>query len=882
MSVRKDKVQIEVEVNGKKAGQTYKELKKNARDLKRELDALTPGTEKFRRKAEELRSVNTRLRQIQASTRGVSSGMNRARTATGRFGAALKSLGIVALLATIANGFINLIGKSQELSKEQRKTDAQLKQTLLTTGEAAGRNFEQLKKQAGDLQAVTLFGDEQTQQAQSLLLTFTKIRGEVFDRSIPLIQDYATAMATASGESVDLKSASIQVGKALNDPTKGITALSKSGVSFSESQKKVIKSLQDTGDIAGAQAIILGELETQFGGSAQAAAKAAGTFEQTKNKFSDLLEQLGDFFVDFLDFVSPVLDIAIDTLSQYFTILAAVIKEVPPVFAGVKAAVSQAIDNIRASFQIGIVNAKIFAKELDLAISFKSSTKDRLRSELDALKAQKVEFQNAGREVGTAYAEAYGKAVAEQEAADAKKKAEKDAKLAAKQRENAEAEAAEANKRNAAAAKKRAEESEKFFAAEQKRAKAAFEKENLLAEAARIKGEETQAEYDGRLSANKVEFYRKQLALLTAFGKEESNEFLKIQNDLLRLTQRDTSVTAPLDTFTPDEIVSRAPSDSIADIESDQERDAELLRAKFENALIAEQDYEVAALELKAAALDRRIALEQEKGELSNTEFLRLQNDRLEIQREIKGKEVENVKRTEDAKVAIQQAGLQAAGQFLDLAIGFLKEDEDSRKKHAAVIKAFESAKVITNLQTELSAIWKNANASPLNVLAPGAGNILAAAKTGLALGRATLAVSKIQSQKFAGGGYTGMGYGMPDSTGFKAAGIVHEGEWVAPKWMRENPYFGAIIADLEGARVRGYATGGLATVSTAPSGNLAPVLDAPMPGATAGGDYNAAAAKMYAAAEMLSNVTLRAEVVYEDLQSISNEAQQSEINSGI
>ncbi|MDD5049616.1 MAG: phage tail tape measure C-terminal domain-containing protein, partial [Methanoregulaceae archaeon] len=97
--------------------------------------------------------------------------------------------------------------------------------------------------------------------------------------------DVATALKT------DLKSAALQVGKALNDPVLGMTALSRSGIQFSEAQKEVVKELVKTGDTVGAQKIILKELETQFGGSAEAARNTlGGALASLKNAFGDLLE----------------------------------------------------------------------------------------------------------------------------------------------------------------------------------------------------------------------------------------------------------------------------------------------------------------------------------------------------------------------------------------------------------------------------------------------------------------------------------------------------------------------------------------------------------------------------------------------------------------
>jgi len=90
---------------------------------------------------------------------------------------------------------------------------------------------------------------------------------------------------------MDLKGAAIQVGKALNDPKIGLTALQRSGITFSDSQKQVIEKLQETGKYAEAQRLIIKELESQFGGSAEKAAKNfGGALSQLRNKFGDLFE----------------------------------------------------------------------------------------------------------------------------------------------------------------------------------------------------------------------------------------------------------------------------------------------------------------------------------------------------------------------------------------------------------------------------------------------------------------------------------------------------------------------------------------------------------------------------------------------------------------
>ena len=138
-----------------------------------------------------------------------------------------------------------------------------------------------------------------------------------------------------------------------------------------------------------------------------------------------------------------------------------------------------------------------------------------------------------------------------------------------------------------------------------------------------------------------------------------------------------------------------------------------------------------------------------------------------------------------------------------------LSSDEKSRKKHAAAIKAFEIGNVWINAYAEISGIWKESNLSTLNRLIPGWGPTFAAIQTAFAVGRATAATRKIAAQQFAGGGFTGSGINLKDDTGFNIAGIVHEGEYVIPKRIVENPQFAPTISMLEMSRQNGFAQGG-------------------------------------------------------------------------
>jgi hypothetical protein len=168
---------------------------------------------------------------------------------------------------------------------EAEQAFAQLEARVKSTGGVAGFTAGELANIASELQSVSTFGDEAIQSMQSVLLTFTNVRGDNFKAANAAILDMATALGT------DLQSAAMQVGKALNDPIRGVSALSRAGVQLSEDQKALVEQLQTTGDIAGAQAIILKELEKQFGGAAAAARNTlGGALQALKNSFGDLFE----------------------------------------------------------------------------------------------------------------------------------------------------------------------------------------------------------------------------------------------------------------------------------------------------------------------------------------------------------------------------------------------------------------------------------------------------------------------------------------------------------------------------------------------------------------------------------------------------------------
>jgi hypothetical protein len=190
--------------------------------------------------------------------------------------------------AAIGTAFVGTMALIAKNSMDAERVMSQLNATIKSTGGAAGFSADQVAAMATDLQKVSTFGDEAIVSMQSVLMTFTKVKGDEFKGASAAILDMATALE------MDLKGAALQVGKALNDPIAGVSALGRAGVQFTAAQKETIAALVQTGQTAEAQRIILKELETQFGGSARAARNTlGGALKALNNAFGDLWEVPG-------------------------------------------------------------------------------------------------------------------------------------------------------------------------------------------------------------------------------------------------------------------------------------------------------------------------------------------------------------------------------------------------------------------------------------------------------------------------------------------------------------------------------------------------------------------------------------------------------------
>lgn len=166
------------------------------------------------------------------------------------------------------------------------KTEA----VLIATGYASGKTSDQLLEQARSIALTTLASTEGIQQAQAKLLTFDKIHGQVFDDAINLTQDLATVFGG------DAATQATQLGKALQDPVKGLAALNRVGVSFTEQQKAQVKAMVANGETIKAQGVIIDALKKQVGGAGASVAKdsLAGKFDTAGQRWSEFTEKVAE------------------------------------------------------------------------------------------------------------------------------------------------------------------------------------------------------------------------------------------------------------------------------------------------------------------------------------------------------------------------------------------------------------------------------------------------------------------------------------------------------------------------------------------------------------------------------------------------------------
>lgn len=217
-------------------------------------------------------------------------------------GIASKAAGVFAGAFVAKQGF-DFLGGLVKDATESRRVLAETEQAIKATGGAANVSAKDVSALADSLSRKTGIDDEQIQSAENLILTFKGIQN-VAGKGNDIFNQATKATLDLSKQFGGLDASAVQIGKALNDPIQGVTALSRVGVQFTDQQKDQIKVLVESGRTLEAQKIILGEINAQVGGQAEAQATAA---DKLKVVWGNLREELGARLLPIVDKVATFL-----------------------------------------------------------------------------------------------------------------------------------------------------------------------------------------------------------------------------------------------------------------------------------------------------------------------------------------------------------------------------------------------------------------------------------------------------------------------------------------------------------------------------------------------------------------------------------------------
>ena len=338
---------------------------------------------------------------------------------------------------------------------------------------------------------------------------------------------------------------------------------------------------------------------------------------------------------------------------------------------------------------------------------------------------------------------------------------------------------------------------------------------------------------------------QKDLAEIERLKRVEKNKTLRLEKESNERRKKDDSVNKK-----NQETIDR---DTQKSISNKEKLEQEALDIKKISTLQTEREIEDEKLNIAREAAKKQVDLSKATEEAKRNEKIAIdakfdaEEDALKLQRKeedkvkddeerlsIRQQQLDFAQETANLLSEVSQArvnrekDLELASLDAKLEQGIISQEQFDKQREAIEKKAFQRQKridIATTIANGAVAIGKTiASLGGVGAITPPgiAALALVAAKTASQVGI-------IASQSFAEGGYTGDGYGSPDSSGFKRAGIVHEGEYVVPKNVLESQRGSSLVGALEAMRTNrpqpfsnfGFANGGLAGSTSLDIGNL-------------------------------------------------------------
>jgi len=806
---------IDLRINGSQANLTYGELIQRAAILNKEIKKLAPGTQEFVDKSKELRRLNQDLNDIRNNVRGTAGALTNMASAGGVLGTALASIGLASFITRLGESAIELEVQANKFKTVFGDAAPIVEEAAARTATSLGLTIEEYKKAAaaaGDLLIPMGF---QRQEAAAISTGLTKLSGALSEwtggqKTAVEVSDILTKALL--GEREQLKTLGIAISE---DDVKAQIALTTKGklTGAALAQAKAVATYQLVlAKSQDAQTAFTNNTDTLVRKKAELRARVASVSDVLAKALIPVLNFLLDVGGKVIDFSARFI-LTLRAIPQFIkenrveigTLIVALVTLNAQTIASTTATLAKAVAEKGAAIATNALtiaqralNLVLRANPIGLIVTAVGALVIALAQAYkrsETFRAGMDGLLNVAKVFFTIISEGFRAFIAGFTAL-------KEGRFADSIKSFGEA----ITKLNPIG----------IASSQGKRLGDAFNK-GYADSLAKSKEDGTLA----KIAADKEKYQAAGAEAGTAFNQGfDSNAFLgnleggpddKKKKGKGKITPGKISELAPIGSIDPD----------------------------FQSAL--------GGLELQGIKDTKAAELEfiKEHNASINAVFTQAQRERDELRAQEQANEIE------------QRRIIYSEG--LGLLSDFLSQDEDSRRRHSAIIKAISIAEIGINLQKEISAIWASSAA-----FGP-AQSLIAGIKTALALGRATLAVSKVSAQQFYDGGYTGPGT-YKDNTGSRVAGVVHANEWVSPEWMTSHPVYGRIVRGLEQVRNRGYVNGGYVAPSTQPSLSS-------IPGASDGGGdralMEAASLLVQAARSIPSRIVT--EVAYTDIEAAGN-----------
>lgn len=241
------------------------------------------------RASRNLRSVTRRFDELGSATRVIQGPLDSVSGRITSLGAGLLRVGPAALgVGLTLAGLVKIVsGSVREFNSYERQM-LRVENVIKTTGAAAGFTAGEIESMALRLGIATLTSASQAREAAGILLSFERVAGGVFERTLELSQDLAEVMG------LDLRTTTLQLAKALSDPAKGLDRLRRAGVTFTDAERDMIKEMLEAGRVLDAQREILAKVEKQVGGAGEGAAGGlSGAIDSLTESWAVLGQTIG-------------------------------------------------------------------------------------------------------------------------------------------------------------------------------------------------------------------------------------------------------------------------------------------------------------------------------------------------------------------------------------------------------------------------------------------------------------------------------------------------------------------------------------------------------------------------------------------------------------